>query len=876
MHASKTFLSPWWKSIIIIPELCLLCIHAASAAMMQDGQDYLALGSTTVSGRSPWLIASSGAAATASTSYIGIYAGDLSGTSTPALAGLPNTVNPEAHLQIARAGSSSRTYYRNIGTPLNAGTIYFSFLLNVSANPTLTDEIMCEVITNVPGGSYPPNPSTGDPISLHAQKGADTNHFNLGVQSQGGTVSWAVSNLADNMDYLVVLEYSFGAGQPCQLFVNPIPGAGQPVASVSASKGAAGDPSNLGTILFWESSTATSGTYNYDVMRVDTNWANVVPTGTNAVVNSPLPMRVLFVGDSLLGISTTYSNDIPAILNNLCSNLGDSFSYTKIANSAWYLSYFVTNAPTTNAIVSGSYKLVVLQDQSEAPSLAAERTSEMLPASQTLNAMITNHGEQTMFYETWGYIDGDTSAICTSYDFPAQYRTNCDGGLGSFLNMNIATRYGYAVVANQLAAAIAPVGLAWANVRATQPNLNLYILNDSLGDRHPNDSGAYLAACVFYSSIFGRSPEGSGYYSDIGSSNAALFQQVAAQTVLQDPFAVDMYTFVSNCYAWAYRWQNYANPASAPSNTLVISGASGLPSPSVRIDANCGVTSNVWIGTLDTNYNSAGQGRMYFTPSGSLTVNGSLIVGKEGKGFVQMNGGSLSVGGTLTLAQQTNSAGQFNLSNGTLFAQMIMPGYGSAVLNFQGGQLGFGQFGAAAQPFNLVANGILSLTNTATSSLYGNLSNAAAATLAIQLAGPSPALSLSGTAALGGTLNLSLASGFQLTSGEQFNLLNAAAVTGNFDKVITPSVGSNGTGLQVSTTPTSVIATVVNFAPTLGVPKLNVGGLQFTLAGIVGSRYVIQYSTNMLNWTPVQTNIAPFSFSAGRAGTAFYRAVYLP
>jgi hypothetical protein len=50
---------------------------------------------------------------------------------------------------------------------------------------------------------------------------------------------------------------------------------------------------------------------------------------------------------------------------------------------------------------------------------------------------------------------------------------------------------------------IAPDGLAWVRVRSQRPDLNLYAGDD----RHPNTLSAYLVACVFYSAIFGRSPD---------------------------------------------------------------------------------------------------------------------------------------------------------------------------------------------------------------------------------------------------------------------------------------------------------------------------------------------------------------------------------
>ncbi len=866
---------------------CVVCTSlfycvAHAQALMQDGQDYAALSSTPVTGRGPWLLASSGGAAAASTTAIGIYLGDLTGTTTPALGGLTNATYPEANLQIKKAGSSSRTYYRSIGTSFTNGSVYFSFLMNVSANPTTSDEILGELIPSVAGGSYPANPSGNDPLTLHS-KVADTSHYNLGIQSLAGTVNWSSTNLADSTDYLVVLQYTFGAGQPCQLFINPVPGAAQPTASATATKGGTAEPVNLGTLLFWESSSNTSLTCSYDVMRVDANWANVTPTNSSGTVtNNPPPtnnapaMRLLFLGDSLLGISTSYSNNIPAILINLAHSFGDAASNTTIANSSWYLYQFATDPTATNDINTGNYDLVILQDQSQEPSLPSPRNNSMFPACRTLNTMITNHNERTMFYETWGYINGDTSGNCGSYDFPAQYKTNCDGGFGSFLNMNIALREGYSMIANQLGAAISPIGLAWATVRATQPSLNLYILNDSLGDRHPNNFGAYLVACVFYSSIFGRSPEGSTYHSDIDTASAALLQQIAAQSVLQDPFAPDTYNLGTNHFYWAYYWQNYTNPATAPTNTTVISGASGKPSPSVKVNTNVGAISNLWLGTLDTNYNQAGQGRLYFSTGGTLSVAGSMIVGKEGKGFVQHNAGTLNVIGALTLAQQTNSTGQYNLSNGTLYAMQILPGAGNAVFIFQGGQLGFNQFGTVAQPLNLLSGGTLLLTNTTTANLYGNLSNGANATLAIRLGSSSNALAVSGTVTLAGTLNVTLANGFQPAPGQQFNLVTAASVAGNFTSITNPVVGANGIGLVTSLTATSVVATAVNFAPALTSPALISGNFQFNISGITGSRYAVQTSTNLLNWNSVQTNNAPFSFSSGTSGTVFYRAVYLP
>lgn len=51
---------------------------------------------------------------------------------------------------------------------------------------------------------------------------------------------------------------------------------------------------------------------------------------------------------------------------------------------------------------------------------------------------------------------------------------------------------------------VAPVGLAWDRVRKERPDLDLFVDDGS----HPNPAGTYLAACVFYAVLTGRSPVG--------------------------------------------------------------------------------------------------------------------------------------------------------------------------------------------------------------------------------------------------------------------------------------------------------------------------------------------------------------------------------
>jgi hypothetical protein len=56
-------------------------------------------------------------------------------------------------------------------------------------------------------------------------------------------------------------------------------------------------------------------------------------------------------------------------------------------------------------------------------------------------------------------------------------------------------------------------------------------------------------------------------------------------------------------------------------------------------------------------------------------------------------------------------------------------------------------------------------------------------------------------------------------------------------------------------------------------------GFAFAVSGVAGYTYVVEASTDMVNWVPLETNTAPFSFSdpnTGRFNHRFYRSVYFP
>jgi Immunoglobulin domain len=68
-------------------------------------------------------------------------------------------------------------------------------------------------------------------------------------------------------------------------------------------------------------------------------------------------------------------------------------------------------------------------------------------------------------------------------------------------------------------------------------------------------------------------------------------------------------------------------------------------------------------------------------------------------------------------------------------------------------------------------------------------------------------------------------------------------------------------------------------APSLGAATLSGGQLNFNVTGVAGYEYVIEASSNLMNWLPLQTNTAPFGFTLTNTSSSsqqYFRAAYLP
>ena len=217
-------------------------------------------------------------------------------------------------------------------------------------------------------------------------------------------------------------------------------------------------------------------------------------------------LRILFIGNSY-----TYVNDLPHLFAEL-ANAGQHKVKTDMgAQGGFTLSAHLNSTQTLEKINSVKWDWVVLQEQSQIPSVEQVRTKAMYPAAISLVEKVRETGATPIFFETWAHRDGWKQQ-----------------GLIDYESMQLEIHRGYTGIAQELKVSVAPVGYTWLQVRRQDPQLDLWQQDGS----HPNQAGSYLAACVIYAAIYRQSPEGLKYRADLSSETAQLLQASAAKTVL--------------------------------------------------------------------------------------------------------------------------------------------------------------------------------------------------------------------------------------------------------------------------------------------------------------------------------------------------------
>ena len=183
-------------------------------------------------------------------------------------------------------------------------------------------------------------------------------------------------------------------------------------------------------------------------------------------------MNVLFIGNSHV-----YMHFMPLMLEELVksSDRGATLFSEQCTGEGVSLEWHWNNPGTRDMLTSANWDFVVLQDRAGGP---LEERQSFETHARLLNQEIISQGAQTVYYMTWA--------------LKAESETQAE----------LAEAYG--LMASELGAKLAPVGLAWERAQRTDRAFDLFHPDG----RHANSNGAYLTACVFYAVMLGESPDG--------------------------------------------------------------------------------------------------------------------------------------------------------------------------------------------------------------------------------------------------------------------------------------------------------------------------------------------------------------------------------
>ncbi len=245
-------------------------------------------------------------------------------------------------------------------------------------------------------------------------------------------------------------------------------------------------------------------------------------------------------------------------------------------------------------------------------------------------------------------------------------------------------------------------------------------------------------------------------------------------------------------------------------------------------------------GSLGTAYvggsspTQTGSGTLAVTdPGTAFTASLLSVAGLGGTGLVTVaNGATLTAGGATvggggqgTLAV-TGAGSKFTVGGQSLAGSLTL---GAATTGSTGGMTVDNAAKAAVYgPVTVLPGGSLELGSGSSMAVAGAYNESAGASLAFTLSSPAgDLLSATGLATLGGSLDVSLGSGFLPYTGEAFQLLSFGSETGRFASVTLPTLPPgqswDATGLYTTGTITAV-------------PEPATAGLLVAVAGVLAGR----------------------------------------
>ena len=208
-------------------------------------------------------------------------------------------------------------------------------------------------------------------------------------------------------------------------------------------------------------------------------------------------MRILFIGNS-----ATYVHDIPETLARLASEAGFPTEAVRIVKGGWRLSQHAEAESRALAEIEKGYDLVVLQDNGNCIE-NDERRAASVAASEILCKAARESGAKVYFYvrPPYGYEAFGRSPVeqCREFDRFFTEIADREGAVCAYVNR----AFEYAI-----------------------ENTTIRLWGDD--NAHTSDEGAYLAVCVHFATIYGKSATLLG---ENGVREAKVLQEIADRIV---------------------------------------------------------------------------------------------------------------------------------------------------------------------------------------------------------------------------------------------------------------------------------------------------------------------------------------------------------
>jgi hypothetical protein len=216
-----------------------------------------------------------------STSDMAITTGSLSYT------GLPTSTGNKV------AFSSSGEDAAKLFTQQTSGTVYYSFLLNITSLGSL----------NATGGYFTGfNEGTSTTYGGTVWTRLDGSGFDIGLnpRTTAANTVWTTGTTSINTTVFVVISYQIVSGSTndvVKMWINPTPGQTEPAATLSATNGLT-DLANLNRILIRQDGASATPNIEMDELRIGTTWADVTPSGSNTapVVTTTAATNIAYNG----------------------------------------------------------------------------------------------------------------------------------------------------------------------------------------------------------------------------------------------------------------------------------------------------------------------------------------------------------------------------------------------------------------------------------------------------------------------------------------------------------------------------------------------------------------------------------------------------